>query len=202
MKLKLRKWSPEDEAGSFYTVDEVFMREGYKAKQSVEKTVEKMQKEAYVKGFHRGQEQAFYGFWDKDRRALFREAEKDKKNDEHEHFWVTQNQWDEYIGKTFSNLAASAYRDYADGKISIEEAMEAISARLPIEFEDTKMKEDAENAGKEIPETREEKWLSEREVPEGVCMLSLMRDVLKEGRKEGYDIGYLKGFLAAQKDGS
>ena len=33
-------------------------------------------------------------------------------------------------------------------------------------------------------------------------MLSLMRDVLKEGRKEGYDIGYLKEFLAAQKDGS
>ena len=73
---------------------------------------------------------------------------------------------------------------------------------MRIEFENTKIKEDAENAGKEIPETREEKWLSERDVPEGVCMLSLMRDVLKEGRKEGYDIGYLKGFLAAQKDGS
>ena len=43
-----------------------------------------------------------------------------------------------------------------------------------------------------------EKWLSDTEMPDGVCMLSMTRKILEEGRKEGFDIGYLKGLMAAQ----
>ena len=35
-------------------------------------------------------------------------------------------------------------------------------------------------------------------MPDGVCMLSMTRKILEEGRKEGFDIGYLKGLMAAQ----
>ncbi|MFR3283889.1 MAG: hypothetical protein ACLTR6_05690 [Clostridium fessum] len=49
-----------------------------------------------------------------------------------------------------------------------------------------------------LPVTQMEKWLSDTEMPDGVCMLSMTRKILEEGRKEGFDIGYLKGLMAAQ----
>ncbi len=41
-------------------------------------------------------------------------------------------------------------------------------------------------------------WFDLYEMPDGVCMLSMTRKILEEGRKEGFDIGYLKGLMAAQ----
>ena len=50
-----------------------------------------------------------------------------------------------------------------------------------------------------IPVPPEEKWLTDDEnESKGVSMLSICRDFLKKGRKEGYDIGYMKGYMAAQ----
>ncbi|WP_456063914.1 hypothetical protein [Clostridium sp.] len=68
---------------------------------------------------------------------------------------------------------------------------------LRIEFENTKQKEDAESIGAALPVTQVEKWLSDDE-GEGVSMLTMTREILKEDRKEGYDIGYMKGLMAAQ----
>lgn len=99
--------------------------------------------------------------------------------------------------KTAANLAASAYRSYADGEDTIDSVIETLSAMLHIEFEKTKQKEDAENIGVALPVTQAKKWLSDDE-DESVSMLTMTREILKEGRKEGFDIGYLKGLMAAQ----
>ena len=103
-----------------------------------------------------------------------------------------------YIGKTASNLAASAYRSYADGENAIDGVIETLSVMLRIEFENTKQKEDAKSIGAALPVTQAEKWLSDTEMSDGVCMLSMTRKILEAGRKEGFDIGYLKGLMAAQ----
>ena len=50
-----------------------------------------------------------------------------------------------------------------------------------------------------IPVPPEEKWLSDDvDEGEGVSMLTMTREIRKEGRKEGYDIGYMKGHMAVQ----
>lgn len=49
-----------------------------------------------------------------------------------------------------------------------------------------KQKEDAESIGAALPVTQMEKWLSDTEMPDGVCMLSMTRKILEEGRKEGF----------------
>ena len=76
-----------------------------------------------------------------------------------------------------SNLAASAYRSYADGENAIDGVIETLSAMLRIEFENTKQKEDAESIGAALPVTQAEKWLSDTEMPDGVCMLSMTRKI-------------------------
>ncbi len=52
---------------------------------------------------------------------------------------------------------------------------------MRIEFENTKQKEDAESIGAALPVTQMEKWLSDTEMPDGVCMLSMTRKILEEG---------------------
>ena len=144
-------------------------------------------------------EEASYGFWNSDCRKKFRKDEETDKIIEHEHFWTAHDEWAQYIGKTASNLAASAYRSCADGENIIDGVIETLSAMLHIEFENTKLKEEAENIGAALPVTQVEKWLSDDEDEgEGVSMLTMTREILKEGRKEGYDIGYMKGYMAAQ----
>lgn len=142
--------------------------------------------------------EASYVFWNKDCRKKFREDEETDKIIEHEHFWTAHDEWAQYIGKTAANLAASAYRSYADGENAIDGLIETLSAMLRIEFENTKQKEDAKSIGAALPVTQAEKWLSDTEMSDGVCMLSMTRKILEEGRKEGFDIGYLKGLMAAQ----
>ena len=84
----------------------------------------------------------------------------------------------------------TAYRSYADGENAIDGVIETLSVMLRIEFENTKQKEDAESIGAALPVTQVEKWLSDDEDDgEGVSMLTMTREILKEGRKEGYDIG-------------
>ena len=120
----------------------------------------------------------------------FREDEETDKIIEHEHFWTAHDEWAQYIGKTASNLAASAYRSYANGENAIDGVIETLSVMLRIEFENTKQKEDAESIGAALPVTQVEKWLSDDEDEgEGVSMLTMTCEILKEGRKEGYDIG-------------
>lgn len=169
--MKFKKCGPEHEASYLFEVDKNWMRSG----NDFSELLESIRKEAYLKGFQRGQEEASYGFWNKDCRKKFREDEETDKIIEHEHFWKAHDEWSQYIGKTASNLAASAYRSYADGENAIDGVIETLSVMLRIEFENTKQKED-----------------------EGVSMLTMTREILKEGRKEGYDIGYMKGYMAAQ----
>ena len=169
--MKFKKCGPEHEASYLFEVDKNWMRSG----NDFSELLESIRKEAYLKGFRRGQEEASYGFWNKDCRKKFREDEETDKIIEHEHFWTAHDEWSQYIGKTASNLAASAYRSYADGENAIDGVIETLSFMLRIEFENTKQKED-----------------------EGVSMLTMTREILKEGRKEGYDIGYMKGYMAAQ----
>ena len=45
---------------------------------------------------------------------------------EHKHFWTAHDEWAQYIGKTASNLAASAYRSYADGENAIDGVIETL----------------------------------------------------------------------------
>ena len=169
--MKFKKCGPEHEASYLFEVDKNWMRSG----NDFSELLESIRKGAYLKGFRRGQEEASYGFWNKDCRKKFREDEETDKIIEHEHFWTAHDEWSQYIGKTASNLAASAYRSYADGENAIDGVIETLSVMLRIEFENTKQKED-----------------------EGVSMLTMTREILKEGRKEGYDIGYMKGYMAAQ----
>ena len=169
--MKFKKCGPEHEASYLFEVDKNWMRSG----NDFSELLESMRKEAYLKGFRRGQEEVSYGFWNKDCRKKFREDEETDKIIEHEHFWTAHDEWSQYIGKTASNLAASAYRSYADGENAIDGVIETLFVMLRIEFENTKQKED-----------------------EGVSMLTMTREILKEGRKEGYDIGYMKGYMAAQ----
>ena len=169
--MKFKKCGPEHEASYLFEVDKNWMRSG----NDFSELLESIRKEAYLKGFRRGQEEASYGFWNKDCRKKFREDEETDKIIEHEHFWTAHDEWAQYIGKTASYLAASAYRSYADGENAIDGVIETLSVMLRIEFENTKQKED-----------------------EGVSMLTMTREILKEGRKEGYDIGYMKGYMAAQ----
>ena len=169
--MKFKKCGPEHEASYLFEVDKNWMRSG----NDFSELLESMRKEAYLKGFRRGQEEVSYGFWNKDCRKKFREDEETDKIIEHEHFGTAHDEWSQYIGKTASNLAASAYRSYADGENAIDGVIETLSVMLRIEFENTKQKED-----------------------EGVSMLTMTREILKEGRKEGYDIGYMKGYMAAQ----
>lgn len=86
-------------------------------------------------------------------RKKFREDEETDKIIEHEHFWTAHDEWSQYIGKTASNLAASAYRSYADGENAIDGVIETLSVMLRIEFENTKQKEDAESIGAALPVT-------------------------------------------------
>ena len=65
---KIKKGGNENEAASFYTADEFFLRKGYQ----IPDLVTEVRKEAYVSGFNRGQEQAYYGFWNKDCQKLKR----------------------------------------------------------------------------------------------------------------------------------
>ena len=169
--MKFKKCGPEHEASYLFEVDKNWMRSG----NDFSELLESIRKEAYLKGFRRGQEEASYGFWNKDCRKKFREDEETDKIIEHEHFWTAHDEWSQYIGKTASNLAASVYLSYADGENAIDGVIETLSVMLRIEFENTKQKED-----------------------EGVSMLTMTREILKEGRKEGYDIGYMKGYMAAQ----
>lgn len=192
---KIKKGGKENEAASFYTADEFFLRKGYQ----IPDLVTEVRKEAYVSGFNRGQEQAYYGFWNKDCQKLFKEDEEMRKVEEHEHCWTAHDEWQEHVARTAFNLAASAYKEYMGGKSSVDDAMNAIVAVLRTEFVNTRVKQVAENAGKIIPVPPEEKWLSDDEDEgEGVSMLTMTREILKEGRKEGYDIGYMKGYMAAQ----
>ena len=178
-----------------FEVDKKWMRSG----NDFSELLESIRKEAYLKGFRRGQEEASYGFWNKDCRKKFREDEETDKIIEHEHFWTAHDEWSRYIGKTASNLVASAYRSYSDGENAIDGVIETLSAMLRIEFENTKQKENAESIGATLPVTQAEKWLSDDEDEgEGVSMLTMTREILKEGRKEGYDIGYMKGYMAGQ----
>lgn len=192
---KIKKGGKENEAASFYTADEFFLRKGYQ----IPDLVTEVRKEAYVSGFNRGQEQAYYGFWNKDCQKLFKEDEETRKVEEYEHCWTAHDEWQEHVARTAFNLAASAYKEYMGGKSSVDDAMNAIVAVLRTEFVNTRVKQVAENAGKIIPVPPEEKWLSDDEDEgEGVSMLTMTREILKEGRKEGYDIGYMKGYMAAQ----
>lgn len=193
--MKFKKCGPEYEAPYLFEVDKKWMRSG----NDFSELLESIRKEAYLKGFRRGQEEASYGFWNSDCRKKFREDEETDKIIEHEHFWTAHDEWAQYIGKTASNLAASAYRSYADGENAIDGVIETLSAMLHIEFENTKLKEEAESIGAALPVTQAEKWLSDDgDEGEGVSMLTMTREILKEGRKEGYDIGYMKGYMAAQ----
>ena len=54
---KIKKGGKENEAASFYTADEFFLRKGYQ----IPDLVTEVRKEAYVSGFNRGQEQAYSG---------------------------------------------------------------------------------------------------------------------------------------------
>ena len=193
--MKFKKCGPEHEASYLFEVDKNWMRSG----NDFSELLESIRKEAYLKGFRRGQEEASYGFWNKDCRKKFREDEETDKIIEHEHFWTAHDEWSRYIGKTASNLVASAYRSYSDGENAIDGVIETLSAMLRIEFENTKQKENAESIGATLPVTQAEKWLSDDEDEgEGVSMLTMTREILKEGRKEGYDIGYMKGYMAGQ----
>ena len=193
--MKFKKCGPEHEASYLFEVDKKWMRSG----NDFSELLESIRKEAYLKGFRRGQEEASYGFWNKDCRKKFREDEETDKIIEHEHFWTAHDEWSRYIGKTASNLVASAYRSYSDGENAIDGVIETLSAMLRIEFENTKQKENAESIGATLPVTQAEKWLSDDEDEgEGVSMLTMTREILKEGRKEGYDIGYMKGYMAGQ----
>lgn len=193
--MKFKKCGPEHEAPYLFEVDKKWMRSG----NDFSELLESIRKEAYLKGFRRGQEEASYGFWNKDCRKKFREDEETDKIIEHEHFWTAHDEWSRYIGKTASYLVASAYRSYSDGENAIDGVIETISAMLRIEFENTKQKENAESIGATLPVTQAEKWLSDDEDEgEGVSMLTMTREILKEGRKEGYDIGYMKGYMAGQ----
>lgn len=193
--MKFKKCGPEHEASYLFEVDKNWMRSG----NDFSELLESIRKGAYLKGFRRDQEEVSYGFWNKDCRKKFREDEETDKIIEHEHFWTAHDEWSQYIGKTASNLAASAYRSYADGENAIDGVIETLSAMLHIEFENTKLKEEAESIGAALPVTQAEKWLSDDgDEGEGVSMLTMTREILKEGRKEGYDIGYMKGYMAAQ----
>lgn len=126
------------------------------------------------------------------RRLLSKET---RKVEEHEHCWTAHDEWLEHVARTAFNLAASAYKEYMGGKSSVDDAMNAIVTVLRTEFVNTRAKQVAENAGKMIPVPPEEKWLSDDEDDgEGVSMLTMTREILKEG----YDIGYMKGYMAAQ----
>jgi len=65
---KIKKGGKENEADYFYTADEFFLRKGYQ----IPDLVTEVRKEAYVSGFNRGQEQAYYGFWNKNCQKLFK----------------------------------------------------------------------------------------------------------------------------------
>lgn len=147
--MKFKKCGPEHEASYLFEVDKNWMRSG----NDFSELLESIRKGAYLKGFRRGQEEASYGFWNKDCRKKFREDEEPDKIIEHEHFWTAHDEWSQYIGKTASNLAASAYRSYADGENAIDGVIETLSVMLRIEFENTKQKEDSESIGAALPVT-------------------------------------------------
>ena len=185
-----------NEGDSFYSVDQVYLG-GQDSE--IKKLINEARKEAYVRGFNRGQSRAYSGFWNESCQKLFKEDEENRKRDEHEHCWTAHDKWQEHIARTAFNLAASAYEEYVGGKSSVEDAMDAVVAVLRTEFVNTREKQVAENDGKMIPVPPEEKWLTDMEnESKGVSMLSIARDFIKKGRKEGYDVGYLKGYMAAQ----
>ena len=93
---KIKKGGKENEAASFYTADEFFLRKGYQ----IPDLVTEVRKEAYVSGFNRGQEQAYYGFWNKDCQKLFKEDEETRKVEEHEHCWTAHDEWQEHVART------------------------------------------------------------------------------------------------------
>ena len=193
-RIKIDKES--NEGDSFYVVDEVYLG-GQDSE--IDRLINEAKKEAYVRGFNRGQSQAYSGFWNESCQKLFKEDEEDRKRAEHQHCWTAHDKWQEHIARTAINLAASAYEEYVGGKSSVEDAMAAVVAVLRTEFVNTREKQVAENAGKMIPVPPEEKWLTDMEnESKGVSMFSICRDFLKQGRKEGYDVGYTKGYMAAQ----
>ena len=155
-------------------------------------------REAYISGFNRGQDEAYYGFWNSECRQMFREDTESKDTERREHFWVPNNEWEKSVGRTAENIVTAAYQNYTDGKNTIEQLMESITTALKKEFEATKRKQDAEMKGEEAPLTEDEKWLAKTEMPDKVCFLTLTREALREGRKEGYDVGFIKGYLSSQ----
>ena len=87
--MKFKKCGPEHEASYLFEVDKNWMRSG----NDFLELLESIRKEAYLKGFRRGQEEASYGFWNKDYRKKFREDEEADKIIEHEHFWTANDEW-------------------------------------------------------------------------------------------------------------
>lgn len=69
--MKFKKCGPEHEAPYLFEVDKKWMRSG----NDFSELLESIRKEAYLKGFRRGQEEASYGFWNSDCRKKFREDE-------------------------------------------------------------------------------------------------------------------------------
>ncbi len=60
--MKFKKCGPEHEAPYLFNVDKKWMRSG----NDFSELLESIRKEAYLKGFRRGQEEASYGFWNSD----------------------------------------------------------------------------------------------------------------------------------------
>ena len=87
--MKFKKCGPEHEAPYLFEVDKKWMRSG----NDFSELLESIRKEAYLKGFRRGQEEASYGFWNSDCRKKFREDEETDKIIEHEHFWTAHDEW-------------------------------------------------------------------------------------------------------------
>ena len=85
--MKFKKCGPEHEASYLFEVDKNWMR----SEKDFSELLESIRKEAYLKGFRRGQEEAGYGFWNKDCRKKFREDEETDKIIEHEHFLHWKN---------------------------------------------------------------------------------------------------------------
>ena len=73
--MKFKKCGPKHEASYLFEVDKNWMRSG----NDFSELLESIRKEAYLKGFRRGQEEASYGFWNKDCRKKFREDEETDK---------------------------------------------------------------------------------------------------------------------------
>lgn len=71
-RIKIDKES--NEGDSFYVVDEVYLG-GQDSE--IDRLINEAKKEAYVRGFNRGQSQAYSGFWNESCQKLFKEDEEE-----------------------------------------------------------------------------------------------------------------------------